>query len=184
MSSAGSGIRFDTSPLTGIIASLKGAGRPGGGGPYDVMFKRWAARYAGFTRRRFDVLSKGGSLKGKWAPLAPSTIAKRRKGRTAKKKRPAILVDTALLKNATSINAQGNFTGRIPDGIRFGFANAPHPSSGKGLTFRQLAEIHQNGNPARGLPARPILVEPDNITVLGMQSDLSLATKRAARRRR
>ncbi len=160
------------------IRALRGVGRGGGGGDYEKMFKRWAARYSGFTRRRFQVLSRGGSLKGKWAPLAPSTIRRRRKGKG--KGSPAILKDTALLFNALTIKAQGNFTKRIPDGIRYGFADSPHPGAG-GLTYRRLATIHQEGNPKKNLPARPILVEPDAITVSGMMDDLRDATIGSAR---
>jgi len=50
------------------------AGLAGASGPVDDMFKQWASRYLGYTRRRFAENSRGG---GDWPPLAPSTVLAR-----------------------------------------------------------------------------------------------------------
>lgn len=159
-------IRIDFGPGRRFMAALQG-----GRGPFDRMYRQWAAVYATRIRRRFA--DEG---EGQWPPLAPATIAGRRSGeknRRAKKGRRdpksaktttrggasaasvTILRDTSSLFGALTIGAQGNLTRRIRNGIRYGFGGAQH--TGK-MTFRRLAEVHQRGEGR--VPRREILMDP------------------------
>ncbi len=171
--------KFDTKPLRNLQKNLRKAGRVASAGTYNIMFKRWAARYSGFIRRRYVALSRGGSMNGeRWPPLAKATLRARRRGKS-RTGRAAILRDRGQLFSATSIGAMGNATKRIPNGIRYGFAKTPRPQ-GDGMTFRKLAEIHAEGN--EHLPERPILAEPAPFVVAGMMKDLRDATIKGTKR--
>lgn len=95
-----------------------------------------------------------------------------------------ILKDTGILFNALTIGQMGNRVQAIPFGVRYGFTEAPHPprkgSKKSKLTIARLASIHHNGNPARHLPRRTILVQPDAQTLRGMANDYARAVVRAA----
>ena len=105
--------------------------------------------------KRYRKYSKGG---GDWAPLDPKTIKRRRGGG----KGVATLVDTGLLISALAPGANGNQLRKIaPMVVRAGYSESTKHAK-TGMTFAKLAEIHQNGN--KDLPARPILVEPDDKT--------------------
>lgn len=98
-----------------------------------------------------------------------------------------ILKDSGILFNALTIGQIGNRVEAIPFGVRYGFTQAPHRprkrKKGKKakLTIAKLASIHHNGNPARGLPRRTILVQPDAQTLRGMANDYARAVVRASR---
>lgn len=69
-----------------------------------------------------DFVLKGGGGPGEstpaWKPLAPSTVAKRRKGRGAGS--PEILRDTGRLLNSLSPGGADNLLAPIPGGVRVG----------------------------------------------------------------
>jgi len=166
------GVRFD---LTGL-KNLRRHSRAQSG-PFRRMWKQIGAIYLGFIRRRFTAFSRGG---GDWADLAPSTKRGRRKAKrgTTGARRFAILRDTSLLVNALAVGAPGGLLERHGRGIRVGFSNRKHPDSD--FTFADLADTHQRGNPSGNLPARPILVEPDERTKRTMRRTISAAYPAAA----
>ncbi len=185
-------IRIDTGPLDRLTTAMMNTSTPA----FKAMFRQWAARYSSKVRRRF---SAGGGPDVTWAPLKPSTVASRRgpeSSRRAKRGRRdlrsaktttrggagtvTILVDTATLRNASSIGAPGNLTRPIRDGVRYGFKGSRHSG---GITLATLAEAHQNGVPKNNLPARPILFDPNVYPdlVRGMVLDLRRAIERTAR---
>jgi hypothetical protein len=177
------------------------AGGATGGVVFRRMLKQWGVRYLEFTRRRYMRLSRSGGG-GEWPPLSPVTIARRREGRPGSSRvrdpvtrrfvqgagRAAILVDTGSLIAALNIGAPGSLFKHMPGGaLRVGFAPTGHPGEGA-MTFAEIATIHNFG---RGrIPARPILVAPDQTTIAGMRSDarravsdaLRIAAERARRR--
>ncbi|HNX27525.1 MAG TPA: hypothetical protein PKK48_08985 [Phycisphaerae bacterium] len=160
--------------------------------PLKDMFKQWGSRYLGFSKRRFKEYSRGG---GDWPPLKRSTKlartnAKRKKPAHGRRKRRtpeqiaaalsrkfSILNDTSTLLNALTIGFPGNLFEYISDGIRVGFGgparhlDAKHPVKGVPPTIRDLAIFHDQGKGR--LPQRQILVEPDDSTIRGMQSDVN-----------
>jgi hypothetical protein len=146
-------------------------------GPYRRMWKQIGAIMLGFWRRRYNLFSKGG---GDWKDLAPSTKRGRQKAKRGAKgpRRFAILVDTGLLQNALAIGSPGSLLERHGRGIRVGFSNRKHPDTD--FTFADLADTHQHGNPAGNLPARPILVEPDERTKRTLRRVISATIPKAA----
>lgn len=156
----------------------------------DRLFRRIAAVYSAFTRRRFVAYSRGG---GGWPYLAPSTIKRRRRGKG--KGAPAILRDTGLLFMALTIGDVNNYTKRTRAGIVYGFGDAKKGrpvvlreivhrnkngeelvferkgrrivgmkmGGAKAKSFRQIASYHQEGGGR--LPRRIILAKPDEQTV-------------------
>lgn len=154
-----------------------------------AMLKRWARIYLGFSKERFDRLSKSGGG-GEWDPLEESTIRQRRHGkggqRGAKAMRRAaatgggqvsILRDTYTLYRALepSIHAVGRWEHVYPSGIEVGIGGADSHPGGEGLTIGRLAEIHQEGQGR--VPARPLLVEPNAATIRLMEREAALAVK-------
>lgn len=138
------------------------------------VFRQWAARYRSFVQLRFDKYSKGG---GSWPPLKPATIARRRKPARGTKKGAArvvsILRDTGLLFNALSprlASAPGALQEDLSDGILVGYGGAHRHSTGGKATIADIASFHQKGGGR--LPARPIIVSPDERTVELMHDDL------------
>lgn len=83
----------------------------------------------------------------------------------------SILRDTGITFLALQIGAVGNMDIRIPGGIRFGYAEAPHAGSKR--TIANIAGYHQAGG--RYLPQRKIIVQPDDRTRRGIASDLGRA---------
>lgn len=136
-----------------------------GTGSVKVMLKRWAFRYRGFVQRRFDQYSKGG---GNWPPLAPSTIARRKKG--SGKGKVAILRDTGLLFNALAPvfqNSPGSLEEYEGLSVLVGYGGASsHGNSSK--TIADIAAFHDLGN---GVPKRQIIVVPNEATLKGMKKD-------------
>jgi len=163
------GVRFDLTGLKNLRRHSRGQT-----GPFRRMWKQIGAQYLGFVRRRFIAFSKGG---GDWADLAPSTKRQRRHGK-GRGRAYAILRDTGLMVNALALGAPGSMLERHGRGIRVGFSNRKHPESD--FTFQDLADTHQRGNPSGNLPARPILVEPDERTKRTMRRTISAAYPAAA----
>lgn len=150
----------------------------------EVVLTQWDARYRAFAGRRFSQNSRGG---GDWAPLKASTLRRRRKGR-GRGLVAAILVNTATLKNVLVFKFAGA-GGQLREflrggnrfrGVRVGFGGpAKHPSGSK--TIAGIANIHQAGNSKGNLPARRIIVEPDDKTMQGMASDVTRRWNHLAR---
>jgi hypothetical protein len=144
--------------------------------------------YMAFISRRYHKYSRGG---GDWAPLAPATIRQRRSGsqrqlgvnRLRTGGNVAILVNDALLISALGSAGRPGRGGVLRvrgTKLRVGFSDtAKH--AGAGITFAALADIHQRGNPRRNLPARPILVEPDQVTIETIRALLRRAVERNGR---
>ena len=108
-------VTIDLRPLREFKAAVEDGGVSTKYPQITRALKQWAARYRGFIRERFDIFSKGG---GNWAPLAPATIAARRKGKKRKKAKPAILRDTGVLFAALSPTF--GKPGQIQEIIKFG----------------------------------------------------------------
>lgn len=132
----------------------------------QTILKQWAARYRGFIQKRFAVYSKGG---GDWAPLAASTIARRRKGKG--KGTIAILRNTGLLFAALApvfANKPGAFEKYGMLSVTVGYGG-PQKHPGSSVTIADIASFHQVGGP--NLPQRKIIVPPDADTLDGMSKD-------------
>ena len=122
---------------------------------YQRIVDKWTKLLASFLRRRFTRASRGD---GTWPPLAPSTIARRRK------RSKAILRDTgllfsqfspeivqagkAILKGKSIMQAQVSFggQGKYPDGT----------------SVIDVMSFHQRGG--GHLPKRELIVGPDAAT--------------------
>lgn len=155
-------VNIDTVALTRFVRIFDGALPP----VFPRMLESWAVIYRSAMQRRFSVYSRGG---GNWAPLAKSTLARRRKPkRRAKGKRKSgraasILFDTgglfASLSPSLSIGGRQESSGHQ---IAIGFA--PISRQGSRANLAEIAGFHQFGAPARSLPRREILVLPDDKT--------------------
>lgn len=164
----------------------------GSSGAWQKCLKQMVKRYEGFTKRWVD--SEG---KGSWAPLAPATKRARRQGkgtrahvyggkhvRTGKggKKVAAgkykILQDTGTLMNSLVIGDSGNYLKFQKGSVEYGFANKQYPDTP--FTIRELAITHDEG---RGnVPARPILVEPDDAARRAMMGYIKNAEREMMRK--
>lgn len=170
-------VRVDLKNLKRLHDALKkeSSGQPG---PLDRAFKQWSVRYKAFIRERFDAFSKGG---GDWPPLAPSTIARRRKGKGSKKFKKgtiAILRDTGLLFSALDpafIDKPGMVTTRRSFGITIGYGG-PHMHGDGPATIADIASFHQSGGPY--LPQRRIIVPPSAYVRAAMREDLLRALRK------
>lgn len=150
-----------------------------GNTPGHQMLRKWGVRYLGFVKRRFVKLSRSGGGED-WPLLAASTIRSRRKGAKVDSRgrvrgkggqyvvSPKPLRDTGALLAALDLGNPGNLFREKPGYIEVGFAETGHGSDQK-LTMAKLAAIHNLGT--RRIPARPILVEPDEKTINGMMQD-------------
>ena len=88
-----------------------------------------------------------------------------------------ILRDTGTLFKALSLDMPGSINRRIQDGIEVGIGGpAAHP--GGGASIADIARIHHEGNPAKGLPPRLIIVPPAEDILRGMASDARTVMKR------
>jgi hypothetical protein len=145
------------------------------------VYNQWAARYRSFAQERFVKFSRG---KGTWPPLAPSTIARRRKGRGRRRdaqgraigKRArvvAILRDTGTLFAALDVHFTrnpGQLQKDLPHGVQVGFGGpGKHPKAP--MSVADLASIHHFG--LGRVPARPIIVDPPNKVLNQMSTDVA-----------
>lgn len=175
-------VRVDISALSRFRALITGATAVGallgtiGGSPLSVAFgalgglrlqhrilRAWEAIYKGFIYRRFDRYSKGG---GDWAPLAASTLRRRRRGRGTGS--PAILRDTGMLFAALNPNVVGDpakvmelITTGTHWEINVGYGGPQRYPDGASVS--DIASFHQTGGPH--LPQRKIIVPPDQETL-------------------
>ena len=146
-------VKLDLRPLQKVVRRFKGDI------PRDLK-TQWAGLYSTFAKRRFKKFSRGG---GDWAPLRPSTIAGRRKGKGTGRVASILWDKYGSLYKALTLGAPGNLKKDIRGGVRFGYGGgAKHKDGG---TIAGIAHGHQFGNRKRNLPARPIIVDPDQPTV-------------------
>lgn len=127
----------------------------------ERIAKAWATIYRAFVRQRFAAQSRGG---GEWAPLALSTIKRRRGGGQG----AAILRDTGALFASLQPNLEGagllKSSPLKPVGFRATLQSARTYKAG--ATLQEVAEYHHHGEGR--LPARTILVAPPQSTIAQM----------------
>jgi hypothetical protein len=181
--------------LKGVTAALGTLSANPSAPAFEAMFNQWAKRYEVFIKRRYD---RNASGQGDWAPLALSTIkartAAKKGGKNAFTKKSGrrsersflardtrrgtlvasprsyqILKDTGTLFGSLTIGNPANAVTRAPGSITY--------SIGRGK-LGTVASAHQFGNPAKGLPARPILVQPDAQTLRGIKTDAENAVRK------
>lgn len=161
-------IKFDRA----IKRQLQGSGH----GHIRDAIKKWGLRYRSWAQERFDTSSKGG---GKWPPLKPSTIRRRRTGkRQGKYGATSILRDTGVLFKVLTPTFQGtpgSIEEDIPFGIRVGYGGpSKHPNGS--VTVADIASFHQKG--AGFLPERKIIVDPIDKVVDQMGRDMVIGIQR------
>lgn len=135
-----------------------------------IALKQWAAIYRGFVQERFDKFSKGG---GNWKPLAPSTIAGRRKGGGVGLV-ATILRDTNTLYAALdpgtlkpgAIEQHTNF------GVTVGYGGGDRHPEGQ-VSIADIAGWHDQGT--NRIPQRQIIVPPDDKTIRLMSNAMERA---------
>ena len=156
------------------------------------IMKKWSALLRNFLDVRFTKFSRGG---GDWAPLSPVTIARKRakaskrgKGRSQEQRMldslfdaTSILIDTGVLRTALNAHSPGSITRELFDAnelsVEVGIGgSSKHPSS-KNLTIGQIASLHQYGG--KNMPARPIVVKPDQSVIEEMKQIAIREIKRA-----
>ena len=167
-------VRTDLGPLRRLINSIRRDSVS------SRLAKQWAKIYSAHIKKRFSVLSRGGSFGGShWRPLKKSTIARRRKGKTKGALRAAILRDTGTLFSGLSVGDPGNLVKKIKHGVRFGYsANKKHPTGY--ATIGDIAYWHDQGK--GNVPQRRILMNPDKPTVDQMFKAIRLDVDRRGRR--
>lgn len=115
----------------------------------------WSIIYRAFTRQRFHRFSRGG---GDWAPLAESTLKRRRKG--SGEGNAAILRDTGAMFAALqpALGSAGLLQSE-PRPLGFTAFLGGTQSYANGPTLVEVAEFQHKGGGR--LPSREILVQPD-----------------------
>lgn len=128
---------------------------------FSEVYEAWATVYRAEMMERFSKFSRGG---GDWPPLAASTIARRRKGKSGKPRKTSILINTGTLYNTLqpTFGMPGQIQEVLDKGVRVGIGGMDMHPSGGGLTIGQIASYHQEGGGR--LPKREILVEPSEET--------------------
>jgi len=169
-------VNVNLSGLRKFRETLEGDLRRKENGPIREALHTWAVLITRFLTARWRQYSRGA---GDWRPLKAATLAqKRRKGLL-----PFILraFDETFQAFAPEIAKKpGRLTEDIPFGIRFGFGGGmayPH-SHGKGITLKEIAEIHQGG--LGNVPVRKIIVPPDTTTRAQMREVMNQAVREAA----
>ena len=169
-------VRIHIKPLERLVDKIRR-----GAGPLQDVYLQWAARYRGFARRRFNVLSRGGSVGATtWPPLTEGTKRRRRKARRGYKgpRKFSILRDTGTLYNALdpTIENPGSLRRLLRNGVRVGYGGSARHGKAKYLTIARLAEIHDQG--LGNNPRRSIIVRPDDRTIRQMKQDLYRGLKK------
>jgi hypothetical protein len=173
-------VKVNLDPLKRFAAAVQADLRASGNGPIREALRQWGARYRSFLHERFDKYSKGG---GDWPPLSPRTMARRRGPRKGYKGPRAfsILRDTGTLFNALTpefTRKPGQLQEDIPFGVRVGYGGpSKHPKAKASIA--NVAHFHQIG--AGHLPARKIIVEPNDPTIKRMESDMERAIQKMAK---
>jgi hypothetical protein len=172
-------VKVNLDPLKRFAAAVQADLRASGNGPIRDALRQWGARYRSFLHERFDKFSKGGG----WPPLAESTKRRRRGPRKGHKgpRSFSILRDTGTLFNALTpefTRKPGQLQEDIPFGVRVGYGGpSKHPKAKASIA--DVAHFHQIG--AGHLPARKIIVEPNDATIKRMESDMERAIQKMAK---
>lgn len=169
MSDANAKVDIDTRGLeemrNKIISDLR---TYGGNNQIRTALSQMAVDFRGFLHARFLRNSKGG---GAWPGPAAST----RRGRQRPSSRyrgplNSVLIDTGTLLDSVQpdfVRAPGQFEQRTNSGVSVGIRGGSHPGGG---SVGRLAEYHQFGT--NRIPARPIIVAPDRVTLSKMANTL------------
>lgn len=139
------------------------------------IFEAWGRIYRQAMGMRFNRLARGGNDKEAWAPLKESTIKRRRKGK-GKKRNVSILIDSGTLWSTLepTFCVDGQLQLIEDRSITVGISGGAHPG---GMTIGKLAGIHHFGT--KRIPARPILVEPDERTKKQMGRAMEIGLRQA-----
>lgn len=136
----------------------------------------------GRNLRGFNLLAKGKPRLGRGARSSIARDTRKQGILVSAGGTFSILRDKGFLFNALTIGTPGNRITEIPNGIVYGFSDAPHASDdGEFISIGQLAAAHHYGVPKHHLPARPILVYPDPATTAAIGRTLAAAAARAIR---
>jgi hypothetical protein len=179
----------------GPILAMRGivdVGWASNSGPIGDAFVAWGKIYRTAMRRRFMRLARGG---GEWPPLKYATIIRRRHGKKGRYKRGAAaykrakasgggnvstLIDTGVLVATLDPVFRGEGSGQIQKsivgGVMVGIGGPAQKHEGS-ITVGALAEIHHLG--LGNVPARPILVDPDDSVKQIMARALELGINKA-----
>jgi len=156
-------IKIDSRPIDRFIRALN-PGSP----LLQTVLQAWGITYMAFIRRRFQNFSRGS---GDWPPLAESTIAA--------KGSEILLIDLGVLRRALSPGAPGSTFNLLPGAVQVGVGEpVKHPSGA--ATIADIMLFHQTGD---GVPARPILVVPDQGTAAQMMKSAARAIAGFGRRK-
>ncbi len=164
------GTRQELHQLLGSLGAAAHAGSPAAKG----LQLRLGVALLSQIQQDYIVKSRGGTGKDgiRWAPLKPSTIARRRKSKADK-----VVARTLQLGSRRKLRQEELYGQRVVDILRdtgrllrsFSPGVEDRPSSAAEQVFDTpsgavivgtnvpYATAHQHGNPARNLPARPIL---------------------------
>jgi hypothetical protein len=162
-------------------------------GPVGEAFRAWGPIYRSAMRRRFMQLARGGAG---WPPLKYATIVRRRHGKKGRYKRGAAaykrakasgggqvstLLDTGVLVATLDPVFSGPQAGQVQysltdGGLAVGIGGGAQKHKGS-ITVGALAEIHHRG--LGHVPARPILVDPDDSTKNTMARALEIGIRKA-----
>ncbi len=170
-------VKIDLYRLQRFKAALDADLRQSGNGPVRKAMQEWGNLIGRFLIARYERFSMGG---GDWRPLKPITIA-------GKIRRGLLL----LILRATDVffehfapmlqGKAGGLSQDIPFGVRVGFSGGmslPHP--GSKVSMSQLALWFQQGTET--LPARKIVVSPDQTTIVKMREVMQQALSEMARK--
>jgi len=137
----------------------------GSRGPLRPTFKQWGTRYLSWTKKLFDIKSKGGTAEGvSWPKLKRVSYRRAtgmnlrrtrgggRRGRRMQQKirerraaaNVSILKDTGTLYKALSVGSPGNLFKYISEGVRVGFGGPARHESGQ-AKIRDIAVYHDTG---------------------------------------
>lgn len=130
------------------------------------LTKRAGIRYLSAMSRRYTIQSRGG---GEWEELSESTKARRRGGSST------ILIDTGLMVQALEPGNPGNVADFDDRGFTVGFSKGM-THSGSTMTYAELCRIHSLG--MGNVPARPILIMPDERFRKTLETDASAVVNR------
>jgi hypothetical protein len=167
-------VSLDLRPLKQLRRSVSADLRGGGNGPIGrALTKKWPERFFAFQRREFVRNSAGG---GKWAPLSPATLGRRRaEGFHGK----LILRVTRTIFNALFPGRPGNVVRRKGAGVvEMGIGGDDrHPEAR--MTIARLAQLHHEGG--TNLPARVVINPIDAATTLAMNGDTAAGFRSVVR---
>lgn len=185
-------------PLLATVEGFRSLARVPAHPAFEAMFSQWTARYSGFSKKRYNRNALGA---GDWEPLALSTIRARKESKTATKnqvkldralarrgivasfqardtrrgtlvaspKKVSILKDTEVLFGSLTIGAAGNAVTRAIGSVTYSIGGTGQRSV--------IARAHQDGNTKNRMPARRILVQPDEQTLRGLRNDAIRAVR-------